>query len=65
MKKLIEVIIALLILNSSFLIENCNSQWIQMNGPYGANVTCFETSGINIFAGTMGGVYFSTNYGDN
>jgi len=42
------------------------AQWIQTNGPFGGTVNCFilqsdSLGGTNIFAGTYGGVYLSTN----
>ena len=40
-----------------------NAQWIQTNGPYGGGVYSFATSGTNLFAGTNGGVYLSTDNG--
>jgi hypothetical protein len=36
---------------------------VQTNGPYGGVVNCFAISGTNLFAGTKGGVYLSTNNG--
>jgi Secretion system C-terminal sorting domain len=39
------------------------AQWVQTTGPYKGIVTCFALSGTNIFAGTYGGVYLSTNNG--
>ena len=40
-----------------------NAQWVQLYGltGWGANVTCLVNSGKNIFAGTLGGVFLSTN----
>ena len=38
-------------------------QWVQTNGPIGGVVTCFAVSGTNLFAGTEGGVFLSTNNG--
>jgi hypothetical protein len=40
------------------------AQWVQTNGPYSGNVTCFAVNGTNLFAGTYGsGVFLSTNNG--
>lgn len=40
------------------------AQWVQTNGPYGANVSCMAASGSTIFAGTrVGGLFRSTDYG--
>ena len=53
-----------IILNSSFLIHNCFSQWVQMNGIYGGSVYSVACNGNNIFAGTISnGVFHSTNFG--
>ncbi|MBN1633090.1 MAG: T9SS type A sorting domain-containing protein [Ignavibacteria bacterium] len=65
MRKII-LILAFVILNSSFLIHNCFSQWVQVSNGMGNNqyVISLATSGNNIFAGTYGsGVYLSTNNG--
>ena len=40
-----------------------HAQWIQTNGPYGGNVYSFAVSGTNLFVGTDGGVFLSTNSG--
>ena len=40
-----------------------HAQWLQTNGPYGGIVQCFAVSGTNLFAGTYGGVFLSTNNG--
>src|SRR5213075_61455 len=40
------------------------AQWVQTNGPNGGTVTCFATSGPNLFAGTNGdGVFRSSDNG--
>ena len=44
------------------------AQWIPTNGPYGGHVNAFAvspngTGGTNLFAGTWGGVFLSTNTG--
>ena len=72
MKKLILFFVVALIFNSSFLINNCMGQWVQMSNGMGSNqsVWCLATSENNIFAGTglyptLTGVYISTNNGIN
>ena len=40
-----------------------HAQWIQTNGPYGGYVLTFAVSGTNLFAGTNGCVFISTNSG--
>lgn len=61
MKKIILIIPCLIILlqNSAF------TQWEQLSGPVGGRVDCISTSGNNIYLGTFGGVYLSTNNGMN
>ena len=61
MKKLFLLIsFSLLMLNVAF------SQWQQANnGLYGGNVKCIAISGSNIFAGTDGGVFLSSDNGQN
>lgn len=56
------ILIFVLILNSSVLISNCTSQWIQTNGVFG-HVRSIANSNNNVFAGTSSGVYISTNNG--
>src|SRR5258706_5821872 len=48
-----------------FFVGRCEAlaQWVQTNGPYGSRVLCFAVSGTNLFAGTPGGVFLSTNNG--
>ena len=43
--------------------QSLRAQWIQTNGPYGGNIRCFAVNGSNLFAGTSGGVFLSTNNG--
>jgi len=46
------------------MINPLRAQWVQTKGPYGGSVTCFAISGMNLFAGTLGGgVFLSTNNG--
>lgn len=39
--------------------------WKQTGGPYNGTIICLAISGINIFAATNEGVYFSSNNGGN
>jgi len=48
-----------------FLSQLCFSQWVQTNGPYGGNAFSLTVSGTNLFAGTEGGIYLSTDSGEN
>lgn len=41
------------------------AQWVQIGPPGGGQVWSFAVSGSNIFAGTIKGVYLSTNNGSN
>ena len=43
--------------------QSLQAQWIQTNGPYGGSSRCFAVNGSNLFAGTGGGVFLSTNNG--
>jgi len=57
---------ALMVLLSVALPQrNGWAQWVQTNGPYGATVNCIDTLGGNIFIGTDGGVFESTDQGTN
>src|SRR5689334_21695909 len=50
----------------SCLFANANplcAQWIQTHGPFGGHITSFAVSGTDLFAGTGGGVFHSTNNG--
>jgi photosystem II stability/assembly factor-like uncharacterized protein len=40
-----------------------HAQWVQTNGPYGGRIISLAVSGTNLFAGTGGGVFLSTNNG--
>jgi len=40
-------------------------QWVQTNGPNGASVLCFTSMDEDLFIGTDGGVYHSTDNGDS
>ncbi len=44
-------------------LHSAHAQWVQTNGPYGGYINCFTVSGTNLFAGTSGGVFLSTNNG--
>ncbi|HTX18840.1 MAG TPA: T9SS type A sorting domain-containing protein [Bacteroidota bacterium] len=39
------------------------SQWLPTNGPYGGAVHCLAVNGPNLYAGTGGGVFLSTDNG--
>jgi photosystem II stability/assembly factor-like uncharacterized protein len=60
MKKIFEVIS--IICCSSLIVI---AQWQQTAGPIGGNVKCFTESNNNIYAGSNGGVFKSTNFGAN
>ncbi len=47
------------------LPPNLFAQWLQTNGPYGGAVVCTAVSGSDIFAGTPGGIFRSTDYGSS
>jgi len=39
------------------------AQWVQTNGPSDRQTLCFALNGTNLFAGTSGGIFLSTNNG--
>lgn len=54
----------------TFIISNpLDAQWVRVSQPNdgsgGVNVNCFLTAGSNLFAGTSGGVFLSTDKGIN
>ena len=67
MKRLLWVLLLMALF--SFGSGHLMAQWIQTNGPEGGGVGCFAISpaeggsDTNLFAGTGGGVYLSTNNG--
>jgi hypothetical protein len=61
MKKFILVLTFLVIYQLSFNIKDCKCQWVQYDSIYGGYVYSLATSGNNIFAGTISGVWLSTN----
>ena len=61
-----KILFLFLILHCTLHIDNCFSQWVQVNNGMGnRTVYSLATSGNNIFAGTdfNGGVHLSTNNG--
>jgi len=48
---------------ASLNVSSLYAQWEATNGPNGGYVNCLVASGTTLFAGTMSGVYFSTNNG--
>ncbi len=58
--------IMLLYISVAVNMDSLNAQWVQSNGPYGGDITCFAVDSTTIFAGTYsGGVFFSTNNGQS
>ena len=50
--------IMLLYISVAVNMDSLNAQWVQSNGPYGGDITCFAVDSTTIFAGTYsGGVY--------
>ena len=47
------------------LVISANAQWQQTNGPCGGTIKCLTVNSNNIFAGTINGVFLSTNNGAN
>src|SRR6185436_16824632 len=54
----------ILLLFILFLFSNATGQW-ESHRPYGGTVTCFAFKDTNIFIGTLGGIFRSTNDGIN
>jgi len=46
-----------------FILNQAHGNWAQTSGPGGGEVQSLVANGNNIFAGTRGGVYLSTNKG--
>ena len=61
MKRMLGILLLMALV--SFGSSHLMAQWIQTNGPEGGGVGCFAVSDTNLFAGTGGGVYRSTNNG--
>jgi hypothetical protein len=57
MKRLLSFFTVVVLLGA----QSLQAQWIQTNGPYGGGAQCFAVSSSNLFAGTYGGVFLSTN----
>jgi len=47
----------------SLLSNRGAAQWVQTNGPSGGSIRALAVIGTNLFAGTAGGVFLSTNNG--
>ena len=45
------------------LNNDSNAQWLQTNGPTGGFIKCTAASGTHLFAGTLSGLYRSSNNG--
>lgn len=63
MKKYFSIFGVFIILNSSFLIHNCQCQWMQQSCS--GHVLSLKTKNNIIFAGSSNGVFYTTNYGIN
>src|SRR5262245_1830783 len=42
-----------------------NVKWSQTNGPNGGEITAFAVNGSNVLAGTLNGIFSSTDNGEN
>ncbi len=63
MNKLFTLLVLILAMQFTISVENSYGQWQQSNGINDVEVFSFAVLGNNIFAGTNGGVYISTNNG--
>ncbi len=57
--------ISMIVLSAALHTSAAQAQWVQTNGPYGASVTSIISFGNNIFIGTEGGVFESTDQGSS
>src|SRR5665213_1201668 len=60
MKQKLSIIASVLMLS---LASDASAQWVQTNGPSGGSIHVLAVSGTNLFAGTGGGMYRSSNNG--
>jgi hypothetical protein len=65
MKKILCILAFVIIIQFTFNIDNCKAQWVQCSGINGLSVNSFATLGNKLFAGTSGGIYYSTDNGTN
>lgn len=65
MKKIFFSFAFILVVNFTFIAENCMSQWEQTSGPFGGNINCLYSNGSIMYAGTVNGIYFSADNGIN
>lgn len=63
-KNLLLWIVLLLTANCMFPTFS-SAQWLQTSGPYLWSINHLASDGTNIFAGTSGGVFLSTNNGSS
>src|SRR5437016_2884865 len=60
----IVVLVASMMATPCLWDSQLSAQWVQTNGPYGADVGCFALDSTHLFAGVYGlGVNLSTNNG--
>src|SRR5438445_9354908 len=59
-KLLINVLV--LCVTFSFLLK-ASGQWAKTNGPYGGRINSLYVRGNNLYAGSLGGIFISTNNG--
>lgn len=62
---LISTFFSLLFISLTSNNNTINAQWVRTNGPGGAKIYCFISSGNNIFAGAEGAVFMSSDNGSN
>ena len=58
-------IITCVVLLCGMMAGTAEAQWMQTAGPYGGQIRALAVSGTGLFAGTNGGVFFSSDDGMN
>jgi photosystem II stability/assembly factor-like uncharacterized protein len=58
-------IVLLFVLIILTITNNTKAQWVQTNGPYGGVINCIGSNSWELFAGTNGGLYRSTDNGSS
>ncbi len=57
--------LSIVMLTAALTTSAAHAQWVQTNGPYGASVYSITSFGNDIFIGTEGGVFESTDSGSS
>ncbi len=64
MRAKLSIIILALIINSTYIINNSDAQWVRTGGYYAGFVSSLTSAGSNLIAGTSGnGIYLTSDNG--